>query len=197
MSSQSSPAPLVGIFVGGRGMRLGGTDKGNLLYEGETLLARLVRTSGQALPGAPVVLVGAAAAYAELGLPVLADEPPGIGPLGGLRALLVSARDSGHGAALALACDLPHLGPGLVRRLADEAPGADFVAPRDGELWDTLVARYAVSVLAAVEAAITAGERALQRVPRRLGARAVELAVTDAERRELRDWDTPDDISRR
>jgi molybdopterin-guanine dinucleotide biosynthesis protein A len=194
MSSQSTGAPLVGIFVGGRGTRLGGAAKGNLRYEGETLLARLVRTCEQALPGVPVVLVGAAAAYAELGLPVLADEPKGIGPLGGLRALLVHARDSGHAATLALACDLPRLGPELVRRLAFEAPEAEFVAPRDGELWDTLVARYAVSALAAVDAAIADGERALQRVPRRLGAGAVELAVTDAERAELHDWDTPDDL---
>lgn len=194
MSSQSTQAPLVGIFVGGRGTRLGGAAKGNLRYEGETLLARLVRTCEQALPGAPVVLVGAAAAYAELGLAVMADDPQGIGPLGGLRALLVRAHDTGHAAALALACDLPRLGPDLVRRVAFEAPAADFVAPRDGELWDTLVARYAVSALPAVDAAIAAGERALQRVPGRLGARAVELAVTDAEREELRDWDTPDDM---
>jgi len=194
MSSQSTRAPLVGIFVGGRGTRLGGIAKGNLRHEGETLIARLVRTCEQALPGVSIVLVGAAAAYTDAGLPALADDPPGIGPLGGLRALLVRARDSGHAAALAVACDLAHLGPGLVGRLAFEAPAADFLAPRDGELWDTLVARYAVSALAAVDAAVAAGERALQRVPGRLGARAVELAVTDAERAELRDWDTPDDL---
>jgi molybdopterin-guanine dinucleotide biosynthesis protein A len=197
MASLHDDTPLVGIFVGGRGSRLGGVAKGNLVLEGgERVATRLVRTVTLALPDATVVLVGSAAAYAELKLRELADQPAGIGPLGGLRALLLEARAAGRGAALVLACDLPHVGEALLQRLAREAPDADFLAPRDGALWHTLVARYSVRALDAVDAAVASGERALQRVVARLGERAEELTVGEVERAELRDWDTPEDIEK-
>jgi molybdopterin-guanine dinucleotide biosynthesis protein A len=193
---ETSP-PCIGLFVGGRGSRMGGVAKGNLaLASGEKLIERLAARCREALPGAPLVLVGAADAYAELGLPALADSPPGVGPLGGLRALLHHARDNGHAAALALACDLPYLEAGLIARLASENPGAAFVAAREGELWHTLAARYSVTALAAVEATLAAGERALQRVVARLGASAQTLVLVPAETRELEDWDTPADRAR-
>ena len=190
-------APVIGLFVGGQGKRLGGVAKGNLTLDGQKLIERLVGVATAALPDSSLVLVGQAEPYAGLGLPVLADDPPGIGPLGGLRALLRHAEQAGASGALGLACDLPHLGVTLVQRLATEAPSADFLAPRDGELWHTLVARYGTGALGAVEATIAAGERALQRVVARLGERAVELRVDATERAELRDWDTPEDIARR
>jgi molybdopterin-guanine dinucleotide biosynthesis protein A len=192
--SLSLPPLGIGIFVGGRGRRLGGVDKGNLkLAHGETLSERLVARCRHAVPGAALVLVGAAGAYASLGLPALEDTPSGIGPLGGLRALLLDARARGQSHALALACDMPYLEAPLIARLASETREASFLAARDGELWQTLAARYAVDALPAVDAAIAAGERALQRVVGRLGARAVELVVSERERAELRDWDEPGD----
>jgi molybdopterin-guanine dinucleotide biosynthesis protein A len=195
---ESNPTSLViGIFVGGRGSRLGGVAKGNLgLGGGETVLERLVTRARDALPATPIVLVGAASAYESLGLPALADDPPGIGPLGGLRALLAQASADGRTHALALACDLPYLEAPLIARLGVDAPDADFLAPREGELWETLVARYATAVLPVVDDTIAAGERALQRVAQRLGDRAVELTLGTRERAELRDWDTPEDAPR-
>jgi molybdopterin-guanine dinucleotide biosynthesis protein A len=173
---------------------MGGVAKGNLeRAPGVRLLDRLVAECRQALPEAPLVLVGAADAYAALGLPALGDAPSGVGPLGGLRALLVFAAQHEHAAALALACDLPYLDARLVARLASEAPEADFLAPRAGELWHTLSARYSVTALAAVDAALAAGERALQRVVARLGSGARELALAADEASLLRDWDTPGD----
>ncbi len=195
MSRSYDGDPVVGIFVGGRGTRLGGVAKGNLALEsGEKLVTRLVRVCSVALPNAPLVLVGAAEAYSELGIQVLSDEPTGIGPLGGLRALLLHAERLGRGAVLALACDLPHLGAEFVRRLATDEPQAEFLAPRGGELWQTLVARYGVSVLPAVDETLAHGDRALQRLVQRLGARAVELSVSAEEHGQLFDWDTPEDV---
>ena len=197
MSSTLSDMLRVGIFVGGRGSRLGGVAKGNLTLDGgERLVMRLVRTVEQAVPRARVVLVGAALAYADLALPVLEDDPPGIGPLGGLRALLSSTEREGGSSVLALACDLPHLGAGLVARLSREAREAAVLAPRDGALWHTLVARYSVRALPAVDATVAAGERALQRVIRRLGEEAHELVLDEHERAELHDWDRPEDVEK-
>jgi molybdopterin-guanine dinucleotide biosynthesis protein A len=193
--AKAQRGPLcVGIFVGGRGLRLGGVAKGNLaLPSGEKLAERLVALCEKSLPDAPVVLVGAAEAYAALGLPALADAPAGVGPLGGLRALLLHAEALGCAHALALSCDLPYLGASLLSRLAEEAPEAACLAPREGELWQTLVARYCVGSLPELDATLAAGDRALQRFVARLGARAVELRVDAGERAQLRDWDTPAD----
>jgi molybdopterin-guanine dinucleotide biosynthesis protein A len=194
MATTCAGSGCVGIFVGGRGLRLGGVAKGNLaLPSGEKLAERLIALCGEYLSESKLVLVGAADAYGALGLPALVDAPAGVGPLGGLRALLLHAEAAGHTHALALACDLPYLGGGLLTRLAREAPEAHCLAPRDGELWQTLVARYAVASLPVLDATLAAGDRALQRFVGRLGERAVELAVNARERAELRDWDTPGD----
>jgi molybdopterin-guanine dinucleotide biosynthesis protein A len=191
----SSLSLVVGLFVGGCGARMGGVVKGNLPGPGgERLLERLVGECAKALPNSVPVLIGDAAAHSDLGLRTLADAPAGIGPLGGLRALLLHAKESGAWGALALACDLPYLSAPLIARLATESPEALFVAPREGALWHTLVARYSVLSLSAVDATLAAGERALQRVVGRLGDHARVLALTPAELDELRDWDTPDDV---
>ena len=81
---------LVGLFVGGRGERLGGVAKGLLKAPNAetTLIERALTELGAALPDAEVVLVGEAAAYASLGLRAIADAPAGVGPLGGLLGLL-------------------------------------------------------------------------------------------------------------
>ena len=90
-------APLVGIFVGGKGRRMGGVAKGLLTAPGgtATLVARLARVVREAFGEVDLVLVGSADAYAAQGLPSLADDPPGVGPIGGLSALLAEGRRRG------------------------------------------------------------------------------------------------------
>jgi molybdopterin-guanine dinucleotide biosynthesis protein A len=176
---------IAGIFVGGRGARMGGVDKGLLLHEGETLLERMVR----ACDGFDVVLVGRADAYAELGIPSIADDPPGIGPIGGLAGLLDHAAGKGESTVLALACDLPFVTAKLVQKLAEHDSKADVIASQSDGVWQPLATRYRTHpALAATRVAIAAGEHSLQAVLRQL---VVEAIVIDP--RELRDWDTPED----
>lgn len=187
--------PLVGLLVGGRATRFSGQRKGNLaLREGGTVLTRLIGECERALPGVEIVLVGSSEGYEALGLSSLADEPPGVGPLGGISALLRFARATGRTTALAFACDLPYVTAPLIARLASEAPDALAVAPRDGELWNALVSRYAVASLPELETTLARGERAMQRFFARLGARAVALELRDGERDSLADWDRPEDV---
>src|SRR5690606_41276633 len=122
------------------------------------------------LPSAPLVLVGEASAYVELGIPALTDVPTGIGPLGGLNALLEHAARAEQRAVLAIAADMPHLSPALLRRIATTAPEALAAAPRaENGPWHALTARYSVRALSFVRAAIADGEHALQRLFVRLG----------------------------
>jgi molybdopterin-guanine dinucleotide biosynthesis protein A len=189
-------SPLVGIFVGGRARRMGGVAKGLLpTADGRSVVERLLAEIREALPGAPIALVGAASSYDAFELPTLADTPPGIGPLGGLRALLARTAELGLPHALALACDLPTISANLIRRLADAEPAASAVAPREpGGPWYALSARYAVTVLPVLDAQIADGQRALQRLFAQLGPSASELALTAPELALLADWDRPEDL---
>ena len=64
---------LAGVFVGGRGTRMGGVPKGLMRTpEGTTIAQRLHQLL--VASGAEVVLVGASEAYASMGLESLPDE---------------------------------------------------------------------------------------------------------------------------
>ena len=182
---------IAGIFVGGAGRRMGGRAKGMMLVpDGRTIVDRWEETLRE-VGVREVMLVGSHAAYDALGLPAIEDDPPNVGPIGGLAALL---RRAGRDQALALACDMPFVSSALLTRLVD-APEAPVVAPRRAGVWEPLCARYdAARVLAVVLRRIGAGEHALWRVLDDAGA--VELPVLAGELQELRDWDTEDDVTR-
>lgn len=185
--------PLVGIFVGGEGRRMGGLAKGLLeTQSGESVVERLVRIAREALGDVDVVLVGRAEKYAALGLESLADEPAGIGPVGGLGALLSEGSRRGAPYVLALACDMPFVSPELLAELARTEGAA--VAPVRDEKWEPLCARYEPSrAREALERVLASGRRSLWAVLDELGAEALELRVAPAE---LEDWDEPGDLER-
>ena len=190
---------LVGIFVGGRGTRMGGVAKGLLKAPNSesTLLQRLRAQLATALPGAEIVLVGAADAYADVGLDTVNDEPPGVGPIGGLIGLLADAERRGATHVLALACDLPRIGAALLQRLAEEAPDKSAVVAAQGDIRNPLIARYAIAqALPAARAVLGSGKRSLQAVLDRLGDDLATLLLTPHEAATLDDWDTPDDMRR-
>jgi molybdopterin-guanine dinucleotide biosynthesis protein A len=141
--------------------------------------------------GVSMVLVGDADAYAALQLPVVHDEPRDIGPLGGLIALLQHAKGR---PTLALACDMPFVSRALVERLLTAPADAAIVAPRRDARWEPLCARYdPARVLPLARAQAAAPNHSLQRLLD--AAHAVECPMSPEEATQLRDWDTPDDIS--
>jgi molybdopterin-guanine dinucleotide biosynthesis protein A len=184
--------PLVGIFVGGAARRMGGLAKGLLAAPDGTgsLVARSASLARDL--GLEVVLVGEHAAYADLGLPMLADAPPGIGPLGGLLALLEHA---GSRSAVALACDLPFVDRATLERVATSPSTAAAIAPRREGRWEPLLCRYdPARVLPVARTRLAGGALALQGLLDAVGADALSLG--DADPRVLSDWDTPDDVAR-
>ncbi|MBI5517244.1 MAG: molybdenum cofactor guanylyltransferase [Deltaproteobacteria bacterium] len=183
---------VAGIFVGGQSRRMGGFPKG-LLHgvDGRPLVERLGAVLGGL--GAEVWRVGAHPAYGHLAWPLVEDRPPEVGPLGGLAGLLWSAQEAGFARVLVVACDLPRVGEGLLRRLLEERPEALVLAPRR-ERWEPLCARYSVATLPAVEARLARGAHGLQGLLAEVGAEA--LALTDEEARGLEDWDRPEDVGR-
>jgi molybdopterin-guanine dinucleotide biosynthesis protein A len=179
---------IAGVFVGGAGRRMGGRAKGTMEAPGGgTIVDRwiaLLRSVGVAR----ILLVGRHPAYGGFDLETIDDEPGGIGPIGGLVALL---RRATPGHALALACDMPYVSRALTARLI-AAPGAPIVAPWLDGRWEPLFARYdADPVLPLARQQIVAARHSLQPLLERGGAVPLDLAPGEA--RELRDWDTIED----
>jgi molybdopterin-guanine dinucleotide biosynthesis protein A len=193
MGFASTEGIIAGVFVGGAGTRMGRCAKGMLEAPGGgTLLERWIGLlSGLGIER--VLLVGRHQAYAGFGLEVIDDDPAGIGPMGGLAALLKrSGKGSGASRALALACDMPFVSAGLLARLL-AAPDAAVVAPRRGGRWEPLCARYEPErVLPVVARRIAAGAHALQPLLDEAGAVELPLELNDED--ELQDWDAPKDV---
>ena len=192
----------IGIFVGGAGLRMGGVAKGLLRVPdgSETLIERLLRVCRQAAPEAKLRLIGGASQYAEfyahLGLSALSDDPPQVGPVGGLRALLLQACSEQSQCALALACDLPFLDEIVISTLLrplEKAARVPYVAGR----LQPLAAAYAPgSALAAVDRSLALGKHALMHVLDQLGNDVERVEFEQAQELALRDWDTPEDMRR-
>jgi molybdopterin-guanine dinucleotide biosynthesis protein A len=125
-------------------------------------------------------------------LGTLHDDPRGVGPLGGLRGLLLRAQAEGSAAALALACDLPFLDESVISALIAPLRGDARVPIADG-LAQPLAAAYApAATLAAVDRLLVMGQHRLLRVLDELDVERVEF--DGAQARALRDWDTPEDM---
>jgi molybdopterin-guanine dinucleotide biosynthesis protein A len=168
---------------------MGGTDKARLRVPGsdETLVERLLRLGGEL--GLDCVVVGGEGVP---GSSLLQDLPSGIGPIGGLCALLEHAAGR---PALALACDLPYVTEELLERLARSSSNAAVLAPRDPATgkWQPLFARYcSEQVLAPLQLAIAGGVRSFQTFLR--SVEVEELPLSPGERMQLRDWDEPRDV---
>lgn len=178
---------LAGIFVGGASSRMG-TPKGLLrTTDGATLVARWSALLTEL--GVEHVLVGVRPEYAEVALSQVPDDPPGIGPIGGLAALLENAGDR---RALALACDMPFVTGEDLGALLD-APRASVVCPKREGRWEPLCAVYdAPRVLPIVRRFIAEGRHSLQALLDEAGAREVALSGDH-----LDDWDSPEDVRRR
>ena len=121
------------LLAGGRGRRMGGGLKGMALLGGRPLLARAAARAGPQVARLAVNANAPASEFAALGLPVLPDPVAGFaGPLAGVLAGMLWAREAGYGWVASFPCDAPFFPGTLVRDLAAEAGRADIVTAASG-----------------------------------------------------------------
>ena len=122
--------PVGVILAGGAGRRIGGR-KAFAALGGRPLLAHVIDRIG---PQVSRLAINAApdAGFDPFGLPVLPDEQPGCGPLGGILTALDWAQGQGEGRVLTVAVDTPFLPADLVGRLAASGAPAVCAATHDG-----------------------------------------------------------------
>jgi molybdenum cofactor guanylyltransferase len=143
------------VLAGGRSRRMG-RDKALLDLHGRTLLESIAGEVASVT--GRVAVIGPPERYAHLGLPVIADLRPGLGPLTGIETALTHTEEEWN---LIVACDLARARAPLFRRLLAEAerrPELDAVLAADSQdRAQPLCAVYHRRALATVRSQIEIG----------------------------------------
>ena len=142
------------IQAGGRSTRMGGQPKALLPLGGKRIIERVVDAVASVLDEL-LVVTNTPERYAFLGLPMVPDEFPDGGALGGIYSGL---RAAGGDAAFTVACDMPFLHPAIVRMVVERAGEGDVVIPRTGDQLETMHAVYGKRCLPAMERRLRAGQ---------------------------------------
>jgi molybdenum cofactor guanylyltransferase len=154
----SEGGPVAGfVLAGGQSLRMG-RDKALVELGGEPLVVRMVRLVERVAK--PVRVIAPPERYAHLGLDVVPDDRPGLGPLGGIAtALRVSTFDWN----LVVGCDLPYLTAEWLVFLAGRARGSSAwaVVPESSRGLEPLSAMYHRRARAAFTEALDRGRRKL------------------------------------
>ena len=146
-----------------------GRDKALLEIGGQTLLRRAVRELASVLERV-VIVAPKRRGYERLGVPVVPDNEPGLGPLGGLATALDYAAG---GPVFVLACDLPFVDAATVRWLVQSAAagataspggGAQVTAATHNGRVQPLCALYRGSCRTEVERALASGRLSVTRL---------------------------------
>jgi molybdopterin-guanine dinucleotide biosynthesis protein A len=160
------------ILAGGRSSRMG-RDKALLEIDGITMLDRAVELVVSA--GISVAVLGAPAEFdrRRLRVPVIADEWPGLGPLGGIATALHQTQAAGN---LIVACDMPYLTADWLRFLLQraKASSADAVVPRSERGPEPLCAVYHRRAEGTIREALQQGKRKVTEVVTMLNPEYVE-----------------------
>ena len=182
------------VLAGGSSSRMG-TDKAMLSVFGEPLLLRTQKVLGTVFP--EVMCVGRpCSGRPEGGVRTVADEHPGMGPLGGIEAALAAAATPW---VFVAACDMPLLERGFMERLwrrGSGRAGAEAVVPRlEGRL-HPLAGFYARTLLADVRDRVGRGALSVTRFLESRDVSVVEIVPGGEDALSLENVNTRDDWER-
>ncbi len=130
------------ILAGGKSSRMG-ADKGLQELCGKPLISYAV----QVLTGLcdKILISSSSKAYEIFGYEVIADEFPGIGPMGGIYSALKQSKTEKN---LVLSCDLPFVSAELFSFILKSANGFEVAVPYEGNRhYEPLCAFYRLSIV--------------------------------------------------
>ena len=182
------------ILAGGKSTRMG-TDKAFVMFEGRTLLSRMLQIARALTPS--VRIVGEAAKYAEFA-PVVEDVFPGCGPLAGIHAALRATRTDLN---VILAVDVPFVSLALLDYLVSRAQRSEATATvaRSARGYQPLCAVYNRAFADAAEEALRAGRYKIDALfdeQRMQIIREEELESAGFSPRIFRNLNTPDELQK-
>jgi molybdopterin-guanine dinucleotide biosynthesis protein A len=187
------------ILAGGRSTRMG-TNKALLRLSpgGHTIIERVVSRLGEAGLAPDLLITNTPREYAFLGVPMVPDDLPGAGPLGGI---LTALNHSPCERVLVVACDMPMLNPLLLRYMASLPGDYDALIPRwadvlGRETLETLHAIYSRRCIGPIGERIRAGELKVAALAENIRVRYLnegEMRRYDSELQSFRNVNTPED----
>lgn len=187
-----------GFLQAGGGSTRFGTDKALVTLGGKSMLQR----TGELLSGVceDVRIVAPAAKYGNEAWPVIADQWPGEGPLGGILSALATIQDSASAKdwALIVSCDMPFLTQEFLAFLRDCAlqSSAQVVAPRSSVGLEPLCACWRADAASTIRASFDAATRKVTEAMKRLPMEVLDEPVWkrfDSDNRLFWNMNTPDD----
>jgi molybdopterin-guanine dinucleotide biosynthesis protein A len=158
------------VLAGGMSSRFG-QDKALMRVKSQTLAEIVAYNMADAVD--TVTLVGSREKYESLGLPVIEDQYPGLGPLSGIHAAL---KHSHKPLSLVVACDMPFLNTDFLANMVEVAIVADSqitVAESIEYGYETLCAVYHRDLLPLVEEMIVKRELKLTDIYSRVKLRTL------------------------
>lgn len=184
------------VLAGGRSTRMG-EDKAFADLRGKPLV-EWVLDALEPLTRTFVLVVNDPAKFAPYAgrARIAVDDPPGHGPLAGLRTGLRVARDEW---VFATSCDAPFLQPAFVQALQRHTRGHDAAIPGTPQERWPLTAFYHRRCIAAMDRAVQRGEQRLIGFHGDVDVRWVpveELRPADPELRSLWNLNTPEDLAK-
>ena len=183
------------VLLGGASRRMG-QNKALLPVGGIPIIQRVINTVAPLC--SETLLVGNdAEPYRHLGLPIIPDIEPNLGPLMGLYSgLLATSNDLN----LLLACDMPFTSAALLSHLLALSDGYDVVIPRTEHGLHPLCAVYRRSTcLPAIRAALDAHSRRVISFFNQVRVREIgpdELRLVDPDGISLMNVNTPEDLAK-
>lgn len=164
------------LLAGGRGQRMGGQDKGLLIWRERPLIAWLYALTRPLTDDLIISCNRNYERYSEFADRLVHDDSDAYeGPLAGIRAGLNAAR---HSHLLVLPCDAPKVDTALINRLLMHAGTRPVVVRRNG-FWEPLFSLIPSDCTEHLESAWQAGERSPQRWLRSLNPVAVDCENDD------------------
>ncbi|MBK7212848.1 MAG: molybdenum cofactor guanylyltransferase [Bacteroidales bacterium] len=140
------------ILSGGKSSRMG-QDKGLLQLNGRSMME--IAIERLSIHCDRIIISANSEVYDHLGLEVVHDIFPDIGPMGGLYSALTKSTTEYN---IVLSVDLPFVNEGLINYLIASSNGFQLAVPWSGnEYYEPLCACYHISVLTLLEGAISSG----------------------------------------
>lgn len=149
------------ILAGGQARRMGGVDKGQVLFRGKPLVEHVIERIVEQVDDIIISANREQQRYSKLGYRVVADALENFqGPLAGLQA---AARYAQSEYMLVVACDMPQLPGDLVDRLMQAlvASEANVAVAHDGEREQIAAFLIAANCAMRLEQYLQAGDRKL------------------------------------
>ncbi|SFN57992.1 molybdopterin-guanine dinucleotide biosynthesis protein A [Izhakiella capsodis] len=189
---RSDILPITGaLLAGGLGSRMGGKDKGLLLFQGRPLYQHVQQNLQLQVDSVVINANRNLDSYAQSGLPIISDSlPDHPGPLAGMLAVLAASPTPWVAFA---PCDMPWLPFDWINKLWQQKGAAPAAWVKSHERDHPALTLLNTTLRPALQFSLAQGERRLSRFLSGAGGHAVTL---EDEERCFANMNTPQDLER-